>query len=183
MIDDTLRCIRESMMTLLDEKEYSTIQMKEIAQRANIGRRTLYRYFENKNQVLKYIAESLINRFAEEIKRQEKLTLQSVTYAFYVFIEKNRSEFILFKKAGLLNYLEEEIPKLIIGVAAKTKYKDKEPAELQQLQSNLPIIDKYARCYTIAGYWHIAMLWMEENNPSSPEEMTEITLKIMRGEN
>ena len=96
MIDDTLRCIRESMMTLLDEKEYSAIQMKEIAQRANIGRRTLYRYFENKDQILKYIAESLINRFTEEIERQEKLTLQSVTYAFYVFIEKNRSEFILF---------------------------------------------------------------------------------------
>lgn len=182
MIDDTLRCIRESMVTLLDEKEYRAIQMKEIAQRANIGRRTLYRYFENKDQILKYIAESLINRFAEEIIKQEKLTLQSVTYAFYVFIEKNRSEFILLKKAGLLDYLEE-IPMLIIGVAAKTKYKDKQPAELQQILNDMPMIDKYARCYTIAGYWHMAMLWMEENNPSSPEEMTEITLKIMKGVN
>lgn len=183
MIDDTLRGIRESMITLLDEKEYRAIQMKEIAQRANIGRRTLYRYFENKDQILKYIAESLINRFAEEIEKQEKLTLRSVTYAFYVFIENNRAEFILLQKAGLLDYLEKEIPMLIIGVAAKTKYKEKEPAELQQILDDMPMIDKYARCYTIAGYWHMAMLWMVESNPSSPEEMTEITLKIMKGVN
>ena len=37
--------IQKTILELLKHKEYKDIQMKEIAEKANIGRRTLYRYF------------------------------------------------------------------------------------------------------------------------------------------
>lgn len=82
------------------------IQMKEIAERAHVGRKTLYRYFDSKEKIVKYVAESLMDRFAQEIHvhNEDGLTLKGVTYAFFVFINNNRAEFSLLKKARLLSF-------------------------------------------------------------------------------
>lgn len=181
MVNQTLDCIRESMISLLQKKEYSKIQMKEIAENAHIGRKTLYRYFESKNQIVEYIAQSLMDRFATEILEQGEMSLQSVTYAFFVFAWNNRAELLLLKKARLLSYIEDNLFELITQVTAKTKYKGKSIEEIKEIQDSAPIEDKYALHYTLAGYWHIAMLWIEDDNPSSASQMTEIAVKIMTG--
>ena len=43
--------IQKTILELLKHKEYKDIQMKEIAEKANIGRRTLYRYFAYKDEI------------------------------------------------------------------------------------------------------------------------------------
>ena len=48
--------IRSAMLSLLREKDYADIQMTEIAARAHIGRRSLYRYFRSKDNIMKNIA-------------------------------------------------------------------------------------------------------------------------------
>lgn len=182
MVNETKRCIREGMISLLREKEYSEIQMKEIAQRSNVGRRTLYRYFENKELIIKYIAESLMDHFAEEIEKQETMTLYTVILAFFAFVKKNRMEFMILKKARLLSFIEDRLPELIAGVAAKTKYKGRSAAEVPFLGVPVPAEDKYYFYFVFAGFWRVAIAWIEEDEALSPEKMAEITLKIMRGE-
>ena len=181
MVDETLKCIREGTIALLKEKEYDNIQMKEIAERSHVGRRTLYRYFDSKEKIVRYIAESLMDRFTDEIKMQEGLTLVSISYAFYLFIEKNKTEFLLLKKARLLYLIEDNFFELIAGVAQKTKYKDLNAKEFDQMLASMSREDKYALHFTFAGYWRMAMLWLEEENHLSPKQMTELTVKIMTG--
>lgn len=181
MVDETKRCIREGMISLLHEKEYRDIQMKEIAQQSNIGRRTLYRYFENKEAIIQYIAKSLMDRFADEIEKEEIMTLYTVIHAFFVFMKNNRDEFRILKKARLLSYIEDRLPELIARVAAKTKYKGKNESEIPFLGLSIPPEDKYFFYFVFSGFWHVAISWLEEDTELSPEKMTEITLKIMRG--
>ncbi len=180
MVNETLNCIRTGMLTLLQEKDYSSIQMKEIAERSNVGRRTLYQYFENKEMILKYIAESLMDRFADEIARSEQMTLFSVTCAFFQFLQNNRTEFMLLKKARLLSYIEEHLFELVSHVAAKTKYKEMDPEEMHRILNSASYEDQYELQYTIAGMWRIGMLWLEESHDLTPEQMTVITGNIMR---
>lgn len=181
MVDQTLQCIRESMISLLEQKEYSKIQMKEIAENAHVGRKTLYRYFDSKEHIVIYIAESLMDRFAVEIQEQNEMTIQTITYAFFVFIWKNRTEFLLLKKAKLLSYIEDNIFELMVQVTSKTKYKGKIIGEIHQIQAEAPIEDKYALHYILSGNWRMAMLWIEEDPFLTPEQMSEISLKIMLG--
>lgn len=181
MVDETMKCIRESMLSLLEEKEYSKIQMKEVAENAHVGRKTLYRYFENKEQIVKYIAESLMDRFTKEIQAQDGLNLQNVTKAFFVFIQNNRDEFVLLKKARLLSYIEDNLFELVTQVAAETKYKDKTLDEIKEIQKMSPAQDKYALHYTLAGYWCMAMVWISTDDSLTPEQMSEIAVKIMTG--
>lgn len=180
MVDETLNCIRAGMLSLLQEKDYSNIQMKEIAERSNIGRRTLYRYFENKELILKYIAESLMDRLADEIAHSEQMTLFSVTCAFFQFLQNNRTEFMLLKKARLLSYIEDHLFELISRVAAKTKYKEMDPEEMHRVLNSASYEDQYDLQFTIAGVWRIGMLWLEESHDLTPEQMTIIIGNIMR---
>lgn len=178
MVDTTLRCICAGMLELLQEKEYSDIQMMEIAQRARVGRRTLYRYFDSKELILKYIAESLMDRFADEIAQTNEMTLYSVMHAFFLFIGRNRDEFVLLKKARLLGYVEEPLFALVTQVATKARSRD--PQQLRRPPKAPLSEDQYALQFTIAGAWRIAMLWLEDEQALSPEQLAQITGRIMR---
>ncbi len=184
MVNQTIECIRESMLSLLEEKEYSKIQMKEIAERAHVGRKTLYRYFDCKEKIVKYIAESLMDCFAGEIHKRngEELTLKGVTHAFFGFINDNREEFKILKKARLLSYIEDNLFELISQVASKTKFKGMTADEVQEMQKSQKPEDKYALYYTLAGYWCVAMAWMDGNDSLTPDEIAEIAVKIMTGQ-
>lgn len=181
MVDETRQCIRAGMISLLKEKSFSEIQMKEIAQRANIGRRTLYRYFENKDFIAEYIAVSLMERFASELEKENPLTLNGVVHAFYRFIRDNRTELAILKKSRLLGYIEEKLPELIAGVAAETKYKGRLLEEVPLLGAQIPAQDKYFLHFVIAGCWRVAMVWIEEDEKLTAEQMADITVKILSG--
>lgn len=182
MVDETKKSIREGLISLLYEKEYNEIHMKEIAQRSNIGRRTLYRYFNSKEDILKYTAESLLDHFAEEIEKENNMSLQTIIHAFFVFMKKYKVEFMLLKKARLLSYIEDRLPELIAGVAAKTKYKGRPEEEVPFLGATVLPKDKYYFYFVFAGFWRVAIAWLEEEEGLSPEQMAEITLAIMKGQ-
>ncbi|MBQ0058744.1 MAG: TetR/AcrR family transcriptional regulator [Lachnospiraceae bacterium] len=180
MVDETLQCIRESMMGLLAKKEYSKIQMKEIAENAHVGRKTLYRYFDSKESLMEYVAESLMNRLADGILTQGELSFENVTYAFFEFVRDNQEEFRILKKGKVLSYLEDNLFALIAQVAAKTKYKGKSAQEVQEL-TQASLGQKYALHFMLAGHWRMAMVWIDEDPFLSPRQMMEMSLQVMSG--
>lgn len=62
----------------------------------------------------------------------------------------------------------------------KNKYAKKRPEEIPFWEALVPSGDKYYFYFVFAGFWRVAMAWLEEDEALSPEKMTEITMKIMR---
>lgn len=179
MVDQTQKCIRDGMIALLKKKNFSEIQMKEIADRAHVGRSTLYRYFDSKESILEHIAETQMAVFAEEILKEKAMTLQSVVRAFFIFAEKNRAEFAILKRAHLMNYVEDHLFELVKQVAARTKYKDMSQQEMEEQLNTAESADHYALHFIIGGGWRTAMVWLEEENRPSPDEMAQIVENII----
>ncbi len=50
--DDTRRVILEAFLELLDDESPLTVSMPDVASRAGVSVRTLYRYFPNKDALL-----------------------------------------------------------------------------------------------------------------------------------
>lgn len=69
----TKELIRDTLQELLEEKDYTEISMKEIAKSANVGRRTLYRYFGTKGDIVRFMADSVMDEFAEALLLQGAL--------------------------------------------------------------------------------------------------------------
>lgn len=55
--------IAQSLSRLMSENEYDKITMSAIAENANVGRATLYRYFNSKEEILLFCIENCLGKF------------------------------------------------------------------------------------------------------------------------
>ena len=179
MIEDIRGIIMTATLELLKKKDYKDVQMKEIAETANIGRRTLYRYFGNKDEIMGNIVGTLMEDLAEIINQNGRLNLEGIAYSYFVFWEKNIEELRLLKKAHLMYLLEDNMPELMIGVSLKTKYKDKTIDEVRAIRNSFTEEAIYNYHYMLAGYMKVAQMWMEEENRRPPEKMAKILVSIV----
>lgn len=170
--------IRDTLQKLLEGKNYAEISMKEIAEKANVGRRTLYRYFGTKDDIVRFMADSVMDEFADALLLQKAENLEDTTNVYFSFWEKNAEVFRCLDQSHLLHYIEDHLSEYIMRVALKTKMKDMnmEPGQIISMMPKERIYDFY---FTIAGYWELTKRWMREENRSTPEEISSLVVKIM----
>ena len=170
--------IRDTLQKLLEEKDYAEISMKEIAKRANVGRRTLYRYFGTKGDIVRFMADSVMDEFAEALLLQGAENLEETTDVYFSFWEKNAEVFRCLDRSHLLYCIEDHLSEYIMQVALKTKLKDS-GMEGGQIFSEIPKERLYDFYFKIAGYWELTKRWMREENRSTPEEISSLVVKIL----
>jgi AcrR family transcriptional regulator len=67
----SMQWLTDALLTLMSEKAYRGISITEICTRADLSRRTFYRLFESKEDILKEYVELLCLRYFELFKKQE----------------------------------------------------------------------------------------------------------------
>lgn len=63
----THKLIRESLISLLEEKSFDSITVEEISQRAMVSRTTFYRYYQDKYQLVEDIFEDVISALMNDL--------------------------------------------------------------------------------------------------------------------
>ena len=168
--------IINSLLELLERKEYHDITINMIVDHATLGRRTFYRYFKTKNDTMKYITERLMDQFADTVIRNDSHGIEEVTIAYFQFWEQYIDILLLLKKAHLLYFIEDNLKEIIIQVAKKVKH----------IPANFPA-EKLAKLYEkhhyefsikLAGFWKATVIWCEENPRKSPEEMAKLITEL-----
>lgn len=161
--------IINSLLELLERKEYHDITINMIVDHATLGRRTFYRYFKTKDDAMKYITELLMDQFADTVIRNHSHGMEEVTISYFQFWEQYIDILLLLKKAHLLYFIEDNFAELIIQVAKKVKH----------IPANIPV-EKLAKLYKkyyyefsikLAGFWKATVIWCEEDPRETPEEM------------
>lgn len=169
--------IMNSLLTLLEKKDYSAITINMIVDHAGLGRRTFYRHFKTKDDTMKYITEVLMDQFAEQLLQNHSSGMEEVAVAYFQFWENYIDVLLLLKKAHVLYFIEDNLAELIINVAKKVKH----------IPSGIPV-EKLADIYAkhnfefsikLAGFWKATIIWCEENPRKSPEEMAKIITSLL----
>lgn len=62
--------IVKALFELLEHKNYHDITIGRLAQKANISRRTFYRCFQTKDDVMKYTSALLMDEFADTLLKK-----------------------------------------------------------------------------------------------------------------
>lgn len=174
----TREIIKCTLLNLLKEKDYSEIQMKEIAEAANVGRRTLYRYFQTKDDIVRFIADSLMDEFADALLENNAAGLLQTSEVYFTFWEKNIEIFHCLDNSHLLHYIEDDLAEYIMQVALKTKYKDTN-MNLEQMLEKTSQENLYGFYFTIAGYWDLTKRWMKEENRKTPKEISQLIFNLL----
>lgn len=77
--------IINSLLKLLEKKDYSSITINMIVDHAGLGRRTFYRHFKTKDDTMEYITELLMEQFAEQLLQNHSSGMEEVAVAYFQF--------------------------------------------------------------------------------------------------
>lgn len=168
--------IINSLLELLDRKDYSSITINMIVDRAKLGRRTFYRYFKTKDEAIQYITELLMNQFAQTLLQNHASGMGDVAVSYFQFWENYIDILLLLKKAHLLHFIEDDFTALIYHVAKQVNHV---PAGMSMEQAAALYEQyKYEFAIKLAGFWKATILWCEENPRKTPEEMSKIITSL-----
>ncbi len=170
--------IINSLLDLLKRKEYASITINMIADNAQLGRRTFYRHFDNKDEAMKHITELLMDEFANHIKNQNAKGMEQILTAYFEFWEQYIDVLLLLKKAHLLYFIEDNLTELIMDVAKKINHIPK-AIPVEKVAQHYEKY-KYEFAIKLAGMWRATIIWCEESPRKSPQEMVGLITKFLK---
>lgn len=84
----TRRAISDALIELAREKEYDSISVRDITQRADVGYATFFRHYKSKDEVLTQRLRGMIHELLQEVR--DAKTLQEESLAMYTVLKDHR---------------------------------------------------------------------------------------------
>ena len=157
----------EALLVLMKKKNFSDITIKELSFKAGLDRRTFYRYFTSKEDLLELQCRRILEEFARRVLEKPQLTFEAVAVSYFEFWNDYSDFLLLLQKNNLVYFLVEKLDKLIYEhVALKAK-----PYLNGQKLSNKR---RYHFFYGMGGLWNVMNWWLLEEHRETPEQMGKI---------
>lgn len=151
----------ESLFQLLSRKRFPEITISEIVLRAGVNRSTYYRHFYQKEDIIFYFLDNVMNQYILEITPN----IDTLTYLenMFRYFENYRSELLLIYDNGLSSILLNVLNQYL----GMTDY-DKE----------IFILEQYKSAYHIEGIFNYFLVWFSRRMKDSPKEMAKNIIEI-----
>lgn len=159
-----------SLLKLMEEKKYSTITVSEIAEYADLSRRTFYRIFNSKEEVLQQYFLSICEEYVSCFDKNSHYTLKKIVEIYFSFWENHINFLMLIQKNHLFYFLLEgfnETLPLLHNMIRKDLYSNKKEETIALLAGG-------------GALWNILEKWIQYESRPSPKEMSEIIVKIIQ---
>ncbi|CZR97198.1 TetR/AcrR family transcriptional regulator [Clostridioides sp. GD02404] len=164
-------CLIESLLSLMSKKDYSSITVTEIAENALLSRRTFYRNFNSKREILETYCQNLCQEYIECFKNESDLSLSNVTELYFSFWQKHVEFLTMLNKNHLMFFLLEKYNEFL-PIIYKIYKGDDNKFNIQEEVT-------YAILFVSGGFWNILSEWLKNGFAQTPKEMSEIILKSM----
>ena len=158
----------QSLLDLMSKKEYSEITVTEIAEHAQLSRRTFYRICNSKEELLEQYFLTISNDYVSCFDKSTFYSLKEIIEIFFTFCEKHIDFLRLLQKNHLLYYLLEQF-NLILPVIHDMVRGD-------QGIYQTPLEKKIALLASAGALWNILSEWLQMEERPAPEEISEIIL-------
>jgi len=110
----TRKRLKKAALDVFSEKSIAAATVEEITEKADVGKGTLYQYFEDKGEIVVTLVDEAIEHLIEKIdscqKRPEELEgmLEHLLDAHYEFFTDSREEFILLFQGKVMAKLQSD---------------------------------------------------------------------------
>jgi AcrR family transcriptional regulator len=172
-IQKTQNLLHEALASLIREKPYDSIVVKEILDRANVGRSTFYTHFRDKDDLLvSGIHDMLQSVHATEVPSSGKKYERLIRFSFPIFEHIHQHRHTGAAKMGtkgravLHEHLQQVLSELIADDVKKIFQARRKTAD--QIPSDL-FVQYVASTFILVLNW-----WVENNSPLSPREVNDL---------
>ena len=154
---------------MLHVKKFSDIFISEIVENAEIDRRTFYRHFKSKEDVISLYIHEASKQYEDIMKTEDVLDNKIIAGAFFNICDKHKDILRLLHKQNLLYLLLNDLN----SIFQKYQYKFASAEELQS-ENRLFIL-----AYHTGGLWNLLIMWLSDDCKKSPAQMAEIVCELM----
>ena len=157
--EQSKKTIAEAMLEVMKIYDYKEITVTQITQEAQVSRKTFYRHFRDKDEVLKHLFDSLYQECISSITNRGIHHYWDVVQCFFDFWEKHSETLKLMNQSNLVPQLFEESYGRSFEVFRSVKSED----IAEHYKAQLP----YLLAYSIGGMNSMLIKWIE-NGMSIP---------------
>lgn len=148
-------------LVIMEQYDFRKITITQLSGEAGLSRKTFYRLFKDKEELINFFFEKLYKEFLRQIRTQHLHHYWDVVQCYFDFCEKRKELLSLLKRNNLLVLLFEGSYKYSFKVFEYVR--SKETADIYS--PYLP----YLLAYSIGGMYSMLLKWVESdmNIPSS----------------
>ncbi|GGE32672.1 AcrR family transcriptional regulator [Pullulanibacillus camelliae] len=160
------RMISQALLQLMEEKPFHKISIKEITATAELVRKTFYRNFQTKEDVLKEYITELMKEAEQQFESLDALTPYAMANIYFKFWQKHRHFLKLLQQNDLfvivLKQLDDYVPFI------NSRYKS------DLIQEFDDTFIEYYNVFNTAGIWHMLEKWISRGTKETPEQLAQI---------
>ncbi len=165
--DSSRRAMGEALFTLMANDEYQKITVLEICQHAGLSRRTFYRHFRTKKDVLNYMLGQLLQDFIIEFG-SESLSFEEAVMGSFTYFYKHRQLLTLFLRHGQFHLVTRILEDYMRNACTQ------ERARLM----DQPGMACYFDSYMAGSLSAVLRLWVKNGFDKPPAELARFTLSL-----
>lgn len=173
--EQSARMIEEALFELMKEKSYGQITVSEIVKRADVARRTFYRLYREKDEVLRCYFGKLCQEYCGKNHPLDNYDIKQIARDYFSFWYQHRDFLLLMQRCGLEEMLYYEISRASLEVV-KNRIGDSP-------HKNAAGIEYFAD-YSTGGFLLLLRRWIVTEMKETPEqyanEVSEALLKFMK---
>ena len=149
--------IADALFRLMKRKPFRQISVTEICEEAAIGRKTFYRNFELREDVIDFQLDLMRDKYQMEI---EELPIEKRLFYHFSYIKKNSAYFISLYRNGLEQLAYDKFDIVLPGT--------------MPIWSDDEVEQEYRSAYITAGIEAIQRVWISRGCKESIEEVVQV---------
>ncbi len=159
----TRSALNDALLSLLTEKSFEEITVKEITAQARVGYATFFRHYPDKETLLHHLAADEINRLlAMSIPLFYSVDSLASNQAVCAYVWEHRKLWTALLTGGAAATLKEEYLRLALKVVEEV------PNHKQWLPDDLAVT------FSVTGLLEILAWWLKQADPPPLQQMAEI---------
>lgn len=161
----------QALLDLMEIVEYDKISVSGLCRRAGLDRRTFYRNFDSKNDVLEQYIRLLGEEYMEAFYKIEENSRYAATEFFFEFWGRHLDFIKNMQGCGLGDFVFKQFETF-----AKSH---RELLITGNLSENPPEVQSnYIFSYRIGGYWNAMLAWADNSTLISAKELSSLISRI-----
>ncbi|GEE00588.1 AcrR family transcriptional regulator [Gordonia spumicola] len=166
--DRSREWLSEALFHLMREKPYGDITVTDIAERAQLSRRTYYRNVQSKEELVALRCRRLVDDYVTRLRDADLAQTRDVALVFFTFWTDHADFLRTLVTCGMSGLILQKFNEHIAEVfhrSASPKY------------AHVPHIE-YALAFNAGGYFNVLFEWLRRGARETPSEMADAVASI-----
>jgi AcrR family transcriptional regulator len=163
----TRRLLRDALVSIILEKDYASITIKHITERAEVAYITFFRHFESLDQLLMEILDEglaeLLNHIESLAKQSETSALEIEGRLIFEYIQQNADLFRILFKSQSVTRVRKKVVRNIAAIFQKSC--------LPLARSDNPVATAILSNHIATSLLALIEWWLDNNMKPAPAQM------------